>query len=114
MKKGLLLSVVASTMIFAGGDIAPVEPAAPASADFWGQIGFYYQAEDIDGGFGKRTRRTVQGSTGLRIKIQALCATTNDPITVSLTGTPPCWTRTKSRVTRIGAGGLPRWILTID
>ena len=52
MKKGLLLSVVASTMIFAGGDIAPVEPAAPASADFWGQIGFYYQAEDIDGGFG--------------------------------------------------------------
>jgi len=48
MKKGLLLSVVASTMIFAGGDIAPVEPAAPASADFWGQIGFYYQAEDLD------------------------------------------------------------------
>ena len=46
MKKGLLLSVVASTMIFAGGDIAPVEPAAPASADFWGQIGFAYQAQD--------------------------------------------------------------------
>jgi hypothetical protein len=48
MKKGLLLSVVASTMIFAGGDIAPVEPAAPASADFWGQIGFRYQAQDFD------------------------------------------------------------------
>jgi len=48
MKKGLLLSVVASTMIFAGGDIAPVEPAAPASADFWGQIGFAYQAQDFD------------------------------------------------------------------
>jgi hypothetical protein len=47
MKKGLLLSVVASTMIFAGGDIAPVEPAAPASADFWGQIGMSYQADDF-------------------------------------------------------------------
>ncbi|WP_292656151.1 hypothetical protein [Nitratifractor sp.] len=46
MKKGLLLSVVASTMIFAGGDIAPVEPAAPASADFWGQIGFSYDFND--------------------------------------------------------------------
>lgn len=69
---------------------------------------------NIDGGFGKRTRRTVQGSTGSRIKIQAQCATTNGPITVSLTGTRPCWTRTKSRVTRIGAGGLPPWILTID
>ena len=47
MKKGLLLSVVASTMIFAGGDIAPVEPAAPAPAadcsDFYGAVGAYYQ-----------------------------------------------------------------------
>jgi len=37
MKKTLLLSVVASTMIMAGGDIAPVAPvetAAPASTDF--------------------------------------------------------------------------------
>jgi len=46
MKKGLLLSIAASAMIFAGGDIAPVEPAAPASADFWGQIGFAYTASD--------------------------------------------------------------------
>ncbi len=49
MKKGLLLSVVASTMIFAGGDIAPVEPAAAAPAadcsDFYGQVGAYYQSE---------------------------------------------------------------------
>jgi hypothetical protein len=48
MKKSLLLSIAASAMIFAGGDIAPVEPAAPASADFWGQIGFAYQAQDED------------------------------------------------------------------
>ena len=48
MKKSLLLSIAASTIIFAGGDIAPVEPAAPASADFWGQIGFAYQFQDED------------------------------------------------------------------
>ncbi|NKQ40901.1 MAG: hypothetical protein HF962_04950 [Sulfurovum sp.] len=49
MKKGLLLSVIASTMIFAGGDIAPVEPAAVAPAsdcsDFSGAIGFYYKTK---------------------------------------------------------------------
>jgi len=52
MKKGLLLSVVASTMIFAGGDIAPVEPAAPAPVadcdDFYGNVGAYYQSVDGD------------------------------------------------------------------
>ncbi len=48
MKKGLLLSIAASAVMFAGGDIQPVEPAAPASADFWGQVGFAYQAEDND------------------------------------------------------------------
>jgi hypothetical protein len=52
MKKGLLLSIVASTMIFAGGDIAPVEPAAAAPAadcsDFYGSVGAYYQTFDIE------------------------------------------------------------------
>jgi len=47
MKKGLLLSIVASTVIFAGGDIAPVEPAAAAPAadcsDFYGSVGAYYE-----------------------------------------------------------------------
>jgi hypothetical protein len=54
MKKTLLLSVVASTMIMAGGDIAPVEPvvetpavAAVASGwDFGGQGVVYYQTRD--------------------------------------------------------------------
>jgi len=57
MKKTLLLSVVASTMIMAGGDIAPVEPVteeAPAAAvststsgwDFNGQGVVYYQTAD--------------------------------------------------------------------
>ena len=54
MKKTLLLSVVASTMIMAGGDIAPVEPVveAPAPAasgwEFAGQGVVYYQT--MDGG----------------------------------------------------------------
>jgi hypothetical protein len=43
MKKGLLLSLVASTVLFAGGDIAPVEPVADAPAaacdDFYGHAG---------------------------------------------------------------------------
>jgi len=54
MKKTLLLSVVASTMIMAGGDIAPVEPAveapavaaAPSNWDFSGQAVVYYQTMD--------------------------------------------------------------------
>ena len=51
MKKSLLLSVVASTMIMAGGDIAPVEPIveAPVEASGWefgGQAVLYYQTRD--------------------------------------------------------------------
>ncbi len=49
MKKTLLLSVAASAIAFAGGDIAPVQPVqpqpsvAPAACDFWGQIGARYE-----------------------------------------------------------------------
>ena len=52
MKKTLLLSVVASTMIMAGGDIAPVEPVVETPApvatgwDFSGQGVVYYQTRD--------------------------------------------------------------------
>lgn len=51
MKKTLLLSVVASTMIMAGGDIAPVEPVveAPVAASAWefgGQAVAYYQTSE--------------------------------------------------------------------
>jgi len=59
MKKTLLLSVVASTMIMAGGDIAPVEPVVETSApaataaasgwDFNGQSVIYYQTTDGNG-----------------------------------------------------------------
>lgn len=49
MKKTLLLSVVASTMIMAGGDIAPVASAAPVEVSAWdfsGQAVVYYQTAD--------------------------------------------------------------------
>jgi hypothetical protein len=50
MKKTLLLSVVASTMIMAGGDIAPVEPVVEAPVvsgwEFSGNGKVYYQTSD--------------------------------------------------------------------
>lgn len=62
MKKTLLLSIVASTMIMAGGDIAPVEPAvvtpAPVVESNWkfsGQGVVYYQTDDAG----------ISGATGL-------------------------------------------------
>lgn len=52
MKKTLLLSVAASAMIMAGGDIAPVEPAVEAPApvsgwDFSGTAKLYYQTVGV-------------------------------------------------------------------
>jgi len=46
MKKMLLLFPAVSLLLTAGGDIAPIEPAAPDAADFWGKIGFAYQAQN--------------------------------------------------------------------
>jgi len=52
MKKALLLSVVATGFIFAGGNIAPAQPvvptAAPAACNFWGSIGARYDINDND------------------------------------------------------------------
>ncbi len=54
MKKGLLLSIVASTVLFAGGDIAPVEPVAEAPVaacnDFYGHagVGVIYGDPNVD------------------------------------------------------------------
>ncbi len=51
MKKTLLLSVVASGIIYAGGNIAPAQPvapqAAPAACDFWGVSSFAYRAQKL-------------------------------------------------------------------
>lgn len=63
MKKTLLLSVVASTMIMAGGDIAPVEPVVEAPVEvagweFGGKGVIYYQTDDASAPF------TGLGATG--------------------------------------------------
>ncbi len=76
MKKTLLLSVVASTMIMAGGDIAPVEPVveAPVAASAWnfsGQAVAYMQTRDALGAeqsgdlFGGDT---TAGALGLQLR----------------------------------------------
>jgi len=60
MKKGLLLSVIATGFIFAGGNIAPVAPVqqptvAPAACDFWGTLAMRYDfKKDGDLGLGKK------------------------------------------------------------
>jgi len=73
MKKTLLLSVVASTMIMAGGDIAPVEPVveAPvevASWDFSGQAVAYYQTIDDQGTGDLFSGSSTYGSLGLQLR----------------------------------------------
>jgi hypothetical protein len=72
MKKSILLSVTASAILMAGGDIAPVEPAAPAAADFWGQIGFAYQAQDEDyktpGDFGDEENNAFSATVVLGVE----------------------------------------------
>ena len=68
MKKTLLLSVVASTMIMAGGDIAPVEPVVEAPVevsgwDFTGQAVLYYQTRDVWGDGSLFEQREDGGAT---------------------------------------------------
>ncbi len=84
MKKTLLLSVVASTMIMAGGDIAPVEPAvetpAPAVSgwEFSGTAKVYYQTDDqgVSGDFSDDSL-FAQGSSAADLGLQ-LRATNSD------------------------------------
>ena len=75
MKKGLLLSVVASGFIFAGGNIAPVQPvvpaAAPAACDFWGSVGARYEFKDagVTGKkFGDKANNTWKTSVVLGVE----------------------------------------------
>ncbi len=70
MKKGLLLSVIASTMIMAGGDIAPVEPVveveapAPSGWTFTGQGVVYYQtADELGAGVDARSLTDQESSS---------------------------------------------------
>jgi len=86
MKKTLLLSVVASTMIMAGGDITPVEPVtetpetqatqAPVSGwTFNGQGVVYYQTEDnwgkgslFEQGPADENTGTAQAAAGIQLR----------------------------------------------
>ncbi len=73
MKKALLLSVVASGFIFAGGDIAPAAPvvpaAAPAACDFWGSIGARYEFKDNgDLKFGDKENNTWKTTVVLGVE----------------------------------------------
>ncbi|GIT98670.1 hypothetical protein [Sulfurovum sp. TSL1] len=88
MKKTLLLSVVASTMIMAGGDIAPVEPVvetpAPVASgwEFSGNAVVYYQTDDATAGLsgdGSDDSLFSQGSSAADAGIQ-LRATNNDVV----------------------------------
>ena len=70
MKKALLLSVIASTMIMAGGDIAPVEPVveveapAPSGWTFTGQGVVYYQtADELGAGVAPRSLTDQESSS---------------------------------------------------
>jgi len=74
MKKTLLLSVVASTMIMAGGSIAPVEPVveAPVVAeasgwDFSGQAVVYYQTTDAYGNGSLFEQESSKAAAGIQL-----------------------------------------------
>jgi len=77
MKKTLLLSVVASTMIMAGGSIAPVEPVvetpAPVAAeasgwDFGGQAVVYYQTVDKAGTLDLFEQDSARANAGVQLR----------------------------------------------
>ena len=74
MKKTLLLSVVASTMIMAGGDIAPVEPVVEAPVveasgwDFSGQAVVYYQTIDLFGDKSLFDKASSVADAGFQLK----------------------------------------------
>ncbi len=83
MKKTLLLSVVASTMIMAGGDIAPVEPVVEAPVvvasgwDFDGQAAFYYETNDNFGNgslFDQGPATATEGSSVAAVGLQLRAA----------------------------------------
>ncbi len=69
MKKALLLSVVASTMIMAGGDIEPV--AAPVEVSNWefgGQGVVYYQTTDWADGVDLFDQEGARANAGLQLR----------------------------------------------
>ncbi len=75
MKKALLLSVVASGLIYAGGDIAPAQPVqpqvAPAACDFWGTLAFRYDANKAGAyNFGDSENNLAVGALAMGVEKQ--------------------------------------------
>ena len=76
MKKTLLLSVVASAVVMAGGDIAPVEPAVEAPVveetasnwDFNGQAVIYYETNDRGAANDLFDQGSSRADAGLQLK----------------------------------------------
>ena len=70
MKKILLLSVVASSILLAGGDIAPVEEVAPEVSmwDFSGQAVAFLQTVDAHNDASLFDHYTTYGSVGLQLR----------------------------------------------
>ncbi len=72
MKKLVLLSVVASTMIMAGGDIAPVAavaaPVAVSAWDFSGQAVVYYQTLDAYNASSLFDQASSDADAGIQLK----------------------------------------------
>ena len=76
MKKTLLLSVVASAVVMAGGDIAPVEPAVEAPVveetasnwDFNGQAVIYYETNDRTSKYDLFDQGSSRADAGLQLK----------------------------------------------
>jgi len=74
MKKSLLLSIAASAVVFAGGDIAPVQPvqptAAPAACDFWGTLAFRYDANKKASGADKFFKADDRGALAIVMGVE--------------------------------------------
>jgi len=74
MKKMLLLSTIASGLIYAGGNIAPVAPVqqpsvAPAACDFWGTLAMRYDAKkDGDIGLGKKANNVFATAIAMGVE----------------------------------------------
>jgi len=93
MKKTLLLSVVASTMIFAGSDITPVEsevvtpaptPVATSNWKFSGQGVVYYQTSDVSGNLFEQ--KTSLANAGIQMRATNDKIVDNVGIGIELTG----------------------------
>jgi len=76
MKKLLLLSIAASAVLVAGGDIAPVEPVVETPAvetsgwDFKGNVGGMYETSDVYGVSSVGSGDSTAGTLGVQVSVE--------------------------------------------